>query len=82
MHETCTNNMSQQPIQTNYHNNLSHQSHRPNHIYSPRLITKTTVKDVSGTPFHKNDIIDIKKKNDDYTNESRADATFFFQAIF
>jgi hypothetical protein len=30
MHQTCTNNMSQQPVQTTYHNNLSHQSYQPN----------------------------------------------------
>jgi hypothetical protein len=38
--------MSQQPVQTTYHNNLSHQSYQPNQIYSPRSITKTTLKDV------------------------------------
>jgi hypothetical protein len=30
-----------------------------------------------GTPCHKNDIIDINKKIDDYTSESRADTTCF-----
>ena len=46
MHQTYTNNMSQQHIQATYHNNLSRQSYQPNHIYSPRSITKTTLKDV------------------------------------
>jgi hypothetical protein len=32
MHQTYTNNPSQQPIQTTYHNNLSHQSYQPNQI--------------------------------------------------
>jgi hypothetical protein len=32
MHQTCTNNLSQQPVQTTYHNNLSHQSYQPNQI--------------------------------------------------
>jgi hypothetical protein len=32
MHQTCTNNMSQQLVQTTYHNNLSHQSYQPNQI--------------------------------------------------
>jgi hypothetical protein len=46
MHQTCTNNLSQQPVQTTYHNNLSHKYYQPNQIYSPRSITKTTIKDV------------------------------------
>jgi hypothetical protein len=40
------NNLSQQLVQTTYHNNLSHQYYQPNQIYSPRSITKTTLKDV------------------------------------
>jgi hypothetical protein len=32
MHQTCTNNLSQQLVQTTYHNNLSHQSYQPNQI--------------------------------------------------
>jgi hypothetical protein len=35
-----------------------------------------------GTPRHKNDIISIKKKIDDYTSESRANTTCFFLEIF
>jgi hypothetical protein len=46
MHKTCTNNMSQQHVQTTYHNNMSHQSYQPNQIYSQRSITKTNLKDV------------------------------------
>jgi hypothetical protein len=46
MHQTCTNNLSQKPVQTTYQNNLTHQSYQPNQIYSPRSITKTTLKDV------------------------------------
>jgi hypothetical protein len=46
MHQTCTNNLSQQPVQTNYKKTLSHQYYQPNQIYSPRSITKTTLKDV------------------------------------
>jgi hypothetical protein len=32
MHQTCTNNLSQQPVKTTYHNNLYHQNHHPNMI--------------------------------------------------
>jgi hypothetical protein len=46
MHQTYTNNVSQQPVQITYHNNLSHQYYQQNHIYSPRSITKKNIKDV------------------------------------
>jgi hypothetical protein len=43
MHQTCTNNLSQQPVQTTYHNNLSHQSYQPNQD----LLTKINHQDNS-----------------------------------
>jgi hypothetical protein len=38
----CTNTSTSTMHNTTCHNNLSHQSHQPNQIYSPRSITKTT----------------------------------------
>ena len=47
MHQICLKNLSQQPIQKTYHNNPSHQSYQPNHIYSPRSITNINHQDNS-----------------------------------
>jgi hypothetical protein len=46
MHQTYTNNLPQQPVQTTYHNNMSHQSYQPNHIYQDKYAT-SSINDVS-----------------------------------